>query len=80
VTNASIPSGASENGSSPEGSEVSLPSSQKTTTPLSKTPETGGAGSLNSESSRKAKTSLSPQLIDSPNTSTPRKSKVIQWP
>ena len=80
VMKASIPSGASESGSSPEGSEVSLPSSQKTATPLSKTLETGGADSVNSGSTRKSKTSLSPQLIDSPNTSTPRKPKVIQWP
>ena len=66
-----------ENVSSAVGSDVSLPSNQKTR-PLTNTTQTAGASSVESESS-KPKTSLSPQLIDSPKT-TPRKTKVIQWP
>ena len=67
----------SENVSSAVGSDVSLPNNQKTR-PLTNTTQTAGASSVDAVSS-KPKTSLSPQLIDSPKT-TPRKSKVIQWP
>jgi len=63
--------------SSPEGSEVSLPGNQKTR-PSANTTETPGASSVDGVATRKS--SLSPQLIDSPKTSAPRKSKVIQWP
>jgi hypothetical protein len=38
----------------------------------------GSAASASAE--RKSKTTLSPQLIDAPKTSTPRKAKVINWP
>jgi hypothetical protein len=38
----------------------------------------GSAASVSAE--RKSKTTLSPQLIEAPKTSTPRKAKVIQWP
>jgi hypothetical protein len=63
--------------SSPEGSQVSLPGNQKTR-PSVNTMETPGASSVDGVATRKS--SLSPQLIDSPKTSAPRKSKVIQWP
>lgn len=79
VTNVSNRSAVGESVSSPEGSEVSLPSNQKTR-PSTNTTETAGASSVDAASSRKSRTSLSPQLIDSPKTSAPRKSKVIQWP
>ena len=65
--------------SSPQGSEVSLRSNQKTRS-VANTTEASGATSADAASSRKSKTSLSPQLIESPKTDTPRKSKVIQWP
>jgi len=65
--------------SSPQGSEVSLPGNQKSRS-LTKTTEAAGANSADATSTQKSKTSLSPQLIDSPKTDAPRKSKVIQWP
>jgi len=73
VSNRSVVGGSV---SSPEGSEVSLPT--KKTRPSANTTETAGATSVDAVSTRKS--SLSPQLIDSPKTSAPRKSKVIQWP
>ena len=63
---------------SPAGSEVSLPGNQKTRS-LANTTEAAGANSADA-TSHKSKTSLSPQLIDSPKTGAPRKPKVIEWP
>jgi hypothetical protein len=80
VTVVSNPSTVGEKGSSPEGSGVSLPNVQKAR-PVANTTETAGTNSADAASSRKPKASLSPQqLIDSPKTDAPRKSKVIQWP
>ena len=84
VSDVSKRSAVGEGVSSPEGSAVSLPGNQKTRS-LANTTETAGASSADAVSSRKSKTSLSPQLIDSPKTDAPRtdaprKSKVIQWP
>jgi hypothetical protein len=79
VTVVSNPSNAGEKVSSPEGSAVSLPSVPKTR-PSTNTVEAATTNSTDAASSRKSKTSLSPQLIDSPKTEAPRKSKVIQWP
>ena len=76
-TGVSNRSAVGERVSSPAGSEVSVPTNQKTRTSANTT-ETAGAGSVDAASTRKS--SLSPQLIDSPKTSAPRKSKVIQWP
>jgi hypothetical protein len=53
----------------------------QTTQSLTSVTETAKDGSVDSVSpNRKSKTTLSPQLIDSPKTITPRKAKVIQWP
>ena len=79
VTDVSNRSAAGQAVSSPEGAEVSLRSNQKTRS-VANTTEASGASSADAASSRKSKTSLSPQLIESPKTDTPRKSKVIQWP
>jgi len=77
VTGVSNRSAVGESVSSPAGSEVSLPTNHKTR-PSANTTETGGASSTDAVSTRKS--SVSPQLIDSPKTVAPRKSKVIQWP
>ena len=79
VTGVSNRSAVGESVSSPAGSEVSLPGNQKSRS-LTKTTEAAGANSADATSTQKSKTSLSPQLIDSPKTDAPRKSKVIQWP
>jgi len=79
VTGVSNRSAVGESVSSPAGSEVSLPGNQKSRS-LTKTTAAAGANSADATSTQKSKTSLSPQLIDSPKTDAPRKSKVIQWP
>src|SRR4030095_13169135 len=79
VTKVGNHSPVAESVSSPESSEVSLPGKKKTRS-VANTTEAAGANSADAASSHKSKTSLSPQLIDSPKTDVPRKSKVIQWP
>lgn len=78
VPDVSNRSAVGESVSSREGSPA-IPGNQKTK-PSSTTSETAGAGSADAASIRKSKASLSPQLIESPKTEAPRKSKVIQWP
>jgi len=77
VSDVSNRSAVGESVSSRAGSPA-IPSNQKK--PSATTSETAGTTSADAASSRKSKTSLSPQLIDSPKTDTTRKSKVIQWP
>ena len=73
---------AIKTGSSLQRSQVSQPTDQKVAIQsLTKAAETAKDDSSDAVSAkRKAKTALTPQLIDSPKTSTPRKAKVINWP
>jgi hypothetical protein len=77
ATRVSNRSAVGESVSSRAGSEVSVSTNQKTR-PSANTTEAAGASSGDAVSTRKS--SLSPQLIDSPKPDAPRKSKVIQWP
>jgi hypothetical protein len=63
-------------GSKPDSSLQSAQLSSPTN--AAEAAKVGSAASASAE--RKSKTTLSPQLIDSPKTSTPRKAKVINWP